>query len=340
MLREHIDLSRRQALVFARSDAVGIDAELWRTLRPDAPTVQAALDEIDARYAAHVDGDAERHPARDVTFAPAGILTAQNVQAVLPELVQKLQASATGSAGAALVGADQVPGTPRALAAGTVDSQLALLLDFLNAHLSAASGAHAASAIRALPHNWLTTESVQAQLQELVAGLRADRISVPAYQNLTTTTVQAQLRELVDDLRSTAAAEGTALIGGAALPGSPRSVGAGTLLVQLRRIMDQLNAHAGSGDHDSRYVRRILSESAEVAPNTTRNFAIGAYPDFVQYAIDVQTDTGFQRWFQGPQNANLRVWLDKNNTTGVIRLQVQNRNTSTVRLLVAAYQMG
>jgi hypothetical protein len=340
ILREHLDLSRRQALVFARSDAVGIDAELWRTLRPNAPTVQAALDEVDARYAAHVGGEAERHPAQHVTFTPAGILTGQNVQVALAELVQKLQASATGTAGAALVGADAVPGTPRALAAGTVDSQLAFLLEFLNAHLSATSAAHAASAIRATPHNWLTAESVQAQLQELAAGLRGDRVSVPAFRNLTSTTVQAQLREIIDDLRSTAATDGTALVGGAELPGNPRSVPAGTLLAQLRGIVDQLNAHAGSQDHDSRYVRRILSESVDIPPNSTRSFSINTFPSLVEFAVDEMTDTGPRRWFQGPLTAQIRVWVDKNNDTRVIRLLAQNRNTSEVRLVIGAYVVG
>jgi hypothetical protein len=340
ILREHIDVSRRQALVFARSDAVGIDPELWRTLRPAAPTVQAALDEIDARYAAHVEGEAERHPAQDVTFAPSGFLTAQTVQAALVELVQRVQGSTAGSPGAALIGADQVTGTPRALPAGTVDGQLALLLEFLNAHLSATSNAHAASAIRATPHNWLTSESVQAQLQELVAGLRADRVAVPAFRNLAGTNVQAQLREIVDDLRSTAATDGTALIGGAELPGNPRSVPAGTLLAQLRGIVDQLNAHAGSQDHDSRYVRRILSESVDVPPNTTRSFPINTFPSVVEFAVDEMTDTGPRRWFQGPLTAQIRVWVDKNNDTRVIRLLVQNRNTSEVRLVIGAYVVG
>jgi hypothetical protein len=340
VLSNHIDLSRRQALVFARGDGVGIEPGLWRTLDPDAPTVQSALDEVDDRYTGHVAGQGDRHTARHISMVPAGFVSAPTVQEGFEDVALKLGRTTSGSAGAALIGADQVTGTPRALPAGTVDGQLALLLDYLNAHLGAATAAHPASAVRALPHNWLTSESVQAQLQELVAGLRADRIAATAYRNLTSLTVHAQLRELLDDLRSTADDEGTALIGGAALPGD-RSVGAGTLLAQLRGIVNQLNAHAESIDHDARYVRRIYVGSADMGPNTSRIFTeLSSFPDFVKVAYDFGTQQGFQRWFSSPTNPNIWAWVDKNVSTGAMNLVVRNMDSVERHVVVAAYRVG
>jgi hypothetical protein len=340
ILSEHIDLSRRQALVFARGDGVGIEPGLWQTIRPDAPTVQSALDEVDKRFAAHVAGQGDRHAARHIPLAPAGFVTAPTVQEGFDDVAVKLGRTTAGSAGAGLIGADQVAGTPRALPAGTVDGQLALLLEYLNTHLNAASNAHAASAIRATPHNWITSESVQAQLQDLVAGLRADRIAATAYRNLTSLTVHAQMRELVDDLRSTEDDQGTALIGGAALPGD-RSVGAGTLLAQLRGIVNQLNAHAESIDHDSRYLRRIYVGSADLGPNSSRIFTeLSTFPDFLKIAYDIGTPQGFQRWFSSPTNPNIWAWVDKNVSSGVMSLVVRTMDSEERHVVVAAYRVG
>jgi hypothetical protein len=280
VLAEHIDVSRRQAFVFARGDSVGVFTELWRTLEPTAPQLQATLDEIDALFARHFAGEAHRHRSRDVDHTPSGFVTASTVQGAIDETAAKLASATDGAPGASLIGADAVVGLPRALAAGSVDAQLSTLLGYLNAHLAAASAAHSAAAIRALPHSWLVSESVQAQLQELVQGLRADRVAANAYRNLASTTVQAQLRELLDDLASNAETDGTALIGGASLGGSPRSIGAGSLLAQLREIVRELNAHLGSGDHDGRYARRVFLRSQVVQPNTTFDFdVLNTVPD-------------------------------------------------------------
>ncbi len=339
---EHIDASRRQAFVFARGDSVGVFTELWRILRPAVPQLQATLDEVDRTLARHFDGDDRRHRSSHIDHTPSGFVTATTAQGAVDEMVSKFSSAKAGSPGALLVGADAVTGTPRALAAGSVDAQLSALLSYLNAHLSAASAAHNAAAIRALPHDWLVSESVQAQLQELVQGLRADRIAATAYKSLASTTVQAQLRETLDDLLSTAETEGTALIGGAELPGSPRNVAAGRLLVQLRALLDQLNAHVDSGDHDGRYARRVFFQGQRVGPNTTHSFdVLNTTPDFLLWAYDTYDADGSngKRWFNGPLTANLRVWFDKL-SGGSVRIKVQNRNTTSVSISVAAYEVG
>jgi hypothetical protein len=343
VLAEHIDVSRRQAFVFARGDSVGVFAELWRILKPATPQLQATLDDIDALFARHFAGEARRHRSRDVDHTPSGFVTATTVQGAIDETAAKLSSAADGAPGASLVGADAVVGLPRALAAGSVDAQLSTLLGYLNAHLSAASAAHNAAAIRALPHNWLVSESVQAQLQELVQGLRADRIAASAYRSLTTTNVQAQLRELLDDLASNGDTEGTALIGGASLGGSPRGVGAGTLLVQLREIVRELNAHLGSGDHDGRYARRVFLQSQNVEPNTTFDFdVLNTVPDVLIYSYDTYNAdfTNAKRWFNGPYTSNIRVWFDKLSGNQSVRIHVQNRNSLALFITVYGYEVG
>jgi hypothetical protein len=342
VLAEHIDVSRRQAFVFARSGSVGVFAELWHVLRPAAPQLQATLDAVDQVLARHFDATERRHRAQDIDHTPSGFVTAQTVQGALEEVTSKLSSSVEGAAGASLVGADAVPGTPRALAAGSIDGQLSALLSFLNAHLGAASAAHNAAAIRALPHSWITTESVQGQLQELVQGLRADRISATAYRHLAGTTVHAQLQEIVDDLRSTGANEGTSLVGSVALSGNPRAVAAGTLLSQLQGLLDQLNAHAGSSDHDGRYARRVYVGAQEVAPNGTHTFTtLTPMPDFLAWSYDTFDADGSngRRWYSGPYTANIRVWFDKLDNGEQARIRAQNRNTIALRINVTAWQV-
>lgn len=44
-----LDVTRRQAFVFVQGSSVGVTTGTWNTLAPTSPTVQAALDAIDAR---------------------------------------------------------------------------------------------------------------------------------------------------------------------------------------------------------------------------------------------------------------------------------------------------
>ena len=219
-----IDISRRQAFIFATGDAVEIVSGLWSILQPAVNTVQSALDEVDAELADHFGGAARRHPASDIDFTPHGFVAAGDVQAAVNELVDDLTTSAAGDPGSKRVGADAVAGAPHALAASNVDSHLSQMLSWLNAHLNAVSGAHAASAIAAAAHNYITGASVQAQLQEIV-----------------------------DDLQSNTSGLGASQVGDNAIGGSPKNLSAGSVRDQLVALIGHINTHIGSADHDGRY---------------------------------------------------------------------------------------
>ena len=214
ILAPDIDTSRRQSFIFAEAEAVEIVSGLWNILEPAVNTVQAALDEIDAELNGHFTGAARRHPAGDIDYSPHGFVASATVQAALDELIDDLSATAAGEPGAKRVGADAVAGAPNALPAGNVDGQLSQLLAWLNAHLSAAAGAHNASAIAAQAHNHISGASVQAQLQEIV-----------------------------DDLQSTNSALGASQVGNAAIADAPKSLSSGTVRAQLIALLDHLNDH-------------------------------------------------------------------------------------------------
>ena len=174
-----IDSTRRQAFIFATGDAVQIVSGLWSVLSPAVETVQSTLDSADAVLDAHFDGTANKHPAAHVNYTPHGFVGAGNVQAAIDEVIDDLSSSTAGTPGASKVGADAVAGTPNALPAGNVDGQLSQLLTWLNNHVGAAAGAHAASAIAAAVHNYIAGTSVQAQLQEIVTTLLAQTAGTP-----------------------------------------------------------------------------------------------------------------------------------------------------------------
>jgi len=210
-----IDGSRRQAFIFATGDAVQIVSGLWSVLSPATETVQSALDSADAVLDGHFDGAANKHPAADINYTPHGFVGAGNVQAAIDEVVDDLSSATAGTPGASKVGADAVAGTPNALPAGNVDGQLSQLLTWLNNHVGAAAGAHAASAIAAAVHNYIAGTSVQAQLQEIVTTL----------------------------LSQTAGTPGSSRIGADAVTGTPNALAAGTVDGQLATLLGNVNGH-------------------------------------------------------------------------------------------------
>ena len=129
-----------------------------------------------------------------------------------------------------MVGMAAVPGAPNALTSGSLAEQVAALLSWLNAHQSAPQAAHEASSIAARPSERLTSTDVQGQLQGILVLLRSESVS-----------------------------KGGALIGEAALKGSPHSIIAGTVRSQLSKLLNLHNEHLAGGDHDGRYVREIFS---------------------------------------------------------------------------------
>jgi hypothetical protein len=215
ILAPDIDTSRRQAFIFAQGDAVQITSAGWTTLAPATDTVQSTLDEVDAELTDHFTGAARRHPAGDIDYTPHGFVASANVQAAIDEFIDDISTAAAGNPGAKRVGADAAAGAPHALPAGNVDGQLSQLLAWLNAHESAPAGAHNASSIAALAHNYISGPSVQAQLQEIV-----------------------------DDLQSQAAGLGASQIGNEAAAGSPTSLASGSLKSQLEALLAAINLRA------------------------------------------------------------------------------------------------
>jgi hypothetical protein len=194
---------------------VQIVSGLWSVLSPATETVQSALDSADAVLDGHFDGTANKHPAAHVTYSPHGFVGASNVQAAIDEVVDDLSSATAGTPGASKVGADAVAGTPNALPAGNVDGQLSQLLAWLNSHVGAAAGAHAASAISAAVHNYIAGTSVQAQLQEIVSTLLAQTAGTP----------------------------GSSRIGADAVTGTPNALTAGTVDAQLSTLLGNVNSH-------------------------------------------------------------------------------------------------
>ena len=218
-----LDTSRRQAFIFAQGTSVAVTTGTWSILQPLAATVQAAFDEADAELRDHFTAVARRHAATAIDYAPHGFVGAGNVQGAVDELIDDLTTGAVGSSGASRVGVDAAAGAPNALPAGSVKSQLAQLLGFLNTHVSAPTAAHNAAAIAATPHN-----------------------------NVAGTNVQAQLQEIVTDLVATGAASpGAGLVGVDAIAGAPTAIGAGTVRAALAALLGGLNGHANqaSGAH-------------------------------------------------------------------------------------------
>lgn len=218
-----LDTSRRQAFIFAQGTSVAVTTGTWSILQPLAATVQAAFDEADAELRDHFTAVARRHAATAIDYAPHGFVGAGNVQAAVDELIDDLATGAVGSSGASRVGVDAAAGAPNALPAGSVKSQLAQLLGFLNTHVSAPTGAHNAAAIAATPHNNVAGTNVQAQLQEIVTDLIATGASAP----------------------------GVGLVGVDAIAGAPTAIAAGPLRAALVTLLGGLNGHVNqaSGAH-------------------------------------------------------------------------------------------
>ena len=215
-----LDTSRRQAFIFAQGSSVSVVTGTWSILQPFAATVQAALDETDAELRDHFTAVARRHAATAIDYAPHGFVGASNVQAAVDELIDDLTTGAVGSSGASRVGVDAAAGAPNALPASNVKTQLAQLLGFLNTHVSAPAGAHAAAAISAIPHNNIAATNVQAQLQEVVTDLLATGVASP----------------------------GAGLVGVDAIAGAPMSIGAGTLRAALVTLLGGLNGHVNQAN--------------------------------------------------------------------------------------------
>ena len=347
ILNSHIDLTRRQAFVFASAGAVSVVSGLWSTLKPVPSTVQASLDQADDALTGHFDATGNRHDAKDIDSAPHGFITADKVQGALDELVDKLSSGDAGTPGASIIGADAITGTPKALSQGSVDGQLSAILGWLNEHLQAATGAHQASAVSAAAHGVITTLNVQAQLQQIVSLLA-----------------------------SQADTEGTALVGNHEIGGTPHALADGTIRQHLAQLLDWLNTHIGSGDHDSRYynvgaqvpsadtvdglhaadfalvghdhdyryMRQTYVGNKLLAANELQHYTtLSDPPDLVTTVYAYDDGSGSPEatsYLNGQYSADIRVWVTKIDMGGGdkdYRISVRNMSTESLHVKVTAY---
>ncbi len=318
ILDADIDIGRRQAFVFAHGNAVQVLSGLWTALSTAANTVQAALDSVDQLLAGHFAATAHRHKAQDVDYTPHGFVAASNVKGALDELVDDLSSTAQGSPGAARVGTDAVAGTPHALPLGSVATQIAQILGWLNAHEGAPAGAHKASAISATPHSFVASTSVQAQLQELAS-----------------------------DLQSQASpASGASLVGNDALASAPYSLAAGSVRDQVRADAQHLNTHAASGDHDARYLREIYRESNKLNSGESRKYTtLDDFPHVIELAYNYVSSNGFPEattYVQGSLSSQVRCWMTKVTVSGGYDCELWIQNVSSYQLFitVGAYRVA
>ncbi len=334
-----IDLSRRQAFVFARADVVGVEIGLWKLLKPKAATVQASLDAVDDTLQQHVSARGFRHRAQDVDFTPAVGLRAGDVQGAVQELVTQLAAADT-SPGSAKIGARALVGTPLAFPAGRVDDQLSRLHSALNDHLARSAAAHQASAIEAAPHGPVQSRSVQAQLQEILSLLASRQ-----------------------------ADQGAALIGNASMAGVPRGIVQSTVRAHLNQLLNYINDHARSDEHDARYYLRgtTVDDANKLQGKVATDFAPAIHDHNNTYLrkihyqlvplnageqVDVKTFTdrpdlvtlnympatasgtaSNTTYFCGEHSAALHAWITRTSlTTGGSDYKLTVRNGSSIRL--------
>jgi hypothetical protein len=313
ILDAHIDPVRRQAFIFADGASLAIDASGWQVLRPAASTVQSTLDDADAVLARHFGGAAPRHGAEAIDIRPRGFLTGNNVQDYLDQLVELLTSTADGVPGAARIGADAVIGTPHALGPASVDAQLAQLLGFLNAHLTASANAHSTSAIASpaqsgTPYG-LAAGTARSQLVALLANLNAHASSADHDARYYRSGAKVADADLLDGLDQSAFARAT-------------------------------------HDHDARYLRQLFLNSQIYSAGQSRDLtSLASRPAFVhvQYAYLSSDDTPQSTFYSsGALSESIRHWVTKVTVGGAsdFRLTVQNTSTTRLYLTVAAYGTG
>jgi len=355
----NLDLHRRQTFIFAQAGSVAVQPGLWKTLAPAVATVQASLDATDAVFNDHLSGNARRHPATAIDFAPHGFLASKTVAAALGELVDDLSA-AVAPAGTSRIGGDGLAGLPTSIPPGTLRTQLAQLLAALNAHLTAAAGAHAASAIGAAPFGFVTGGNVQAQLQSLVGGLAAvagatlvgsDAVGGKPFA-LGAGMVRDQLvatlgflNQFIGNLAGLALGQGAYNIGNIALGGNPKNHAAAPLQSQMQGLCDDMNAHIPSGDHDNRYLRSTYTNGQVYSPGQTiQHGNIGAWPAVVttSYATPPpsgQTEVG-PYTSTGALSNQIIATVTKPSGTTNFNLAVQNLTTQSLYIIVSVCKAG
>lgn len=234
---------------------------------PNSLTAGGVKSQIDALLGfinTHVAQASGAHAASAISYAGGGNWAdattnpATTVEAQLDKVITDLAATS----GAPKVGAAATTGTPNSLAAGSAKSQIDALLGFINGHVGAASGAHAATAISyAGSGNWknatnIAATTVEAAIDQVVSDLAADagaaRIGIAARSNWlggrtnpASVSIFDAIEKIVTDLAAQAAADdGAERVGAQAVSGSPNSLAAGSIRSQLDALLTLVNAAA------------------------------------------------------------------------------------------------
>ena len=291
VLNANLSIARRQDAFVASASPKSI--RRGRTLE--------AVTDFLAFYNAHVNGTADRHPAAAVDYAGGGAWAdgGTNPATTVEAQLDKLVADLTATSGAPKVGAAATAGSPNALAAGTVKSQLDALLAAVNAHINIASGAHAASATSyAGGGNW------------------ADGTTNPA------TTVEGQLDKIVSDL---AATSGAPKVGAAATASAPNSLSAGTVRSQLDALLAFINAHINlaSGAHAASAV--TYAGGSNWADGTTNPST----------TVEAQLDKIVSDLVAAAGAARIGAAASGNLPAGTVRSQLDSIDATAVRTNVA-----
>lgn len=218
------------AISMARRQDAFVLAGAPRAIRRGQTT--EAIADLLGFYNAHVGGAADRHPAAAIDYAGGNTAWAdggQNPATTVEAQIDKIISDLALEGGGAKIGTAATAGTPRALVAGSVKSQLDALLGFVNGHLTASTGAHgSATIVHAAGPNWKdgTTNpvtNVRAQLDKLVADLAADagasRIGIGARANWIDgrtnpagVSVAAAVQKIIVDLGEAAETDGAARV--------------------------------------------------------------------------------------------------------------------------------
>ncbi|MBN2527602.1 MAG: hypothetical protein JXR76_14505 [Deltaproteobacteria bacterium] len=308
---DDIDTSRRQAFVFAKGNAVEVVSALWKTLKPAENTVQSVFDIVDAELNVHFNHIGRRHSAAGIDFGAHEYIGATSVQSAIASLIDALSATTAGTPGASRIGADAVAGTPNALPASNVNVQLSTLLDLVNSHSGAATGAHSASAIAAQSHSHITGASVQAQLEGIVTALLSKSTS-----------------------------QGATLVGAAAVAGSPNNLPEGTVRSQLNTLLTDINDHHHTSDAHKASAISVADTAEKLSSRNLEGVLaeiIDAFDD--DHFRGNETNAGYHRTIRQPKlgSGMVLLWDAKGNGSLDARLRVFADSESVYFVVNANY---
>lgn len=98
---------------------------------------EGAIDDLLARYVAHIGGSAEKHAASAITSSAYSWISSTNVGAVINEIVDDLASTASGTT---RIGGAAIVDTPSGVVLGTLYAQLTEILGHINDRARIASG--------------------------------------------------------------------------------------------------------------------------------------------------------------------------------------------------------